>query len=318
MGSLDPPAKHAEVPEPMPQELAATVEYWLARYNRNTSEAARHLRDLAGKDPELCVDTLAKLHHSGNGMGAASFLARLLGDVGAVAARICNPTASIEDSVRLARTWAQYDPHFDVRFAKKLLEDDQMAEATRQRGLAVLEKLNSRGRLAPILIQFLRNPDSRIRSKAALMLGQTMPSPGIMDRLMGDGNARVRANFIEGLWNYSAIDFRPLFRMALRDPDHRVAGNALVGLYLLGETHDVGTPLEQMARHSEAPFRAAAAWVMGQTRDERFIGLLRDMAGDPYRVVRSSALRALGRISRLPPAAGPPGDVAVQIPPEVN
>jgi HEAT repeat protein len=224
----------------------------------------------------------------------------------------------MEDSVRLAGTLAQYDPHFDARFAKKLLEDDKMAEAARQRGLAVLEKLGCSERLAPILIQFLRDPDGRIRSKAALMLGQTMPSHGIMHRLMGDRNARVRANFIEGLWSQSAIDFRPLFRMALHDPDHRVVGNAMVGLYYLGETRYVNTELEQMARRFEAPYRAVAAWVMGQTGDERFIGLLRDMASDRYQVVRNNALRALGRISRLPPAAGPAGDVTVQIPPEVK
>jgi len=107
----------------------------------------------------------------------------------------------------------------------------------------------------------------------------------------------VRANFVEGLWNRTASDCRPLFRQALEDSHHRVVGNALVGLHRLGETGDIVRQVGKMARRPEAPFRAAAAWVMGQTGEERYTAVLRQLVRDPDALVRHSALRNLRRIN---------------------
>jgi HEAT repeat protein len=90
---------------------------------------------------------------------------------------------------------------------------------------------------------------------------------------------------------------RRLFRLALKDPNHRVAGNALVGLHRLGEDLDVIRHLGKMARRPEPLFRASAAWVMGQTGEERYIGVLRQMVRDPDSLVRLNALRSLRRIN---------------------
>ena len=287
----------AAIPTAVPEDVAEAVAYWLTRYSANPSWAARNIRELAARAPERVVETVLPLYQSGSWGEAASLLARLLSSVGATARKLCDPAASLEGSVCIAKALMQHEPGFDARFAKSLLDDDQMTEAARQRGLAVMEKLGSGGRLIPILIQFLRDPDSRIRSKAALLFGQIMPPRGIMDRLIGDTDARVRANFVEGLWNCSASDCRPLFRQALEDANHRVVGNALVGLHRLGETSDVVRRLGKIARHPEALFRAAAAWVMGQTGEERYSDVLRHMARDPDPLVRRSAFRSLRQIN---------------------
>ena len=176
-----------------------------------------------------------------------------------------------------------------------------------------MERLGGGDRLIPILIQFLRDRDSRIRSKAALMFGQIMPPRGIMDRLMGDTDPRVRANFVEGLWNCSASDCRPLFRQALEDPNHRVVANALIGLHGLGERGEVVRNLGKIARRPEALFRAVAAWVMGQTGEERYCDVLRHLARDPDPRVRRSAFRSLRQINPAlaageDPQPGPSGD----------
>jgi HEAT repeat protein len=172
-----------------------------------------------------------------------------------------------------------------------------MTEAARHRGMAVLEKLGRGGRLIPVLIQFLRHPDGRIRSKAALMLGQIMPTQGIMDRLMVDGDARVRANFVEGLWNCTTGDCCLLFRRALNDPNPRVIGNALLGLHYLGETRDVIHHVNEMARSQKTLRRATAAWVMGRMGLMHFTGVLRQMLQDPDSLVRRNAIRSLRRIN---------------------
>jgi len=304
---LDEPALVAEaaaIPNVVPEDVAEAVVHWLTHYNANPAWAARNIRELAAKAPERVVDTLLPLYEPGSWGEAAPLLARLLSTLETTAAKLCDPAASLEASVGIAKALMQHEPRFDARFARSLLDHTRIGEAARQRGLAIMEKLGSGGRLIPILIQFLRDPDSRIRSKAALMFGQIVPPRGIMDRLMGDTDARVRANFVEGLWSCSASSCRPLFRQALEDSNHRVVGNALVGLHRLGETREVMRHVAKMVRRPEALFRAAAAWVIGQTGEARYADVLRHMARDPDPRVWRSALRSLRQIQPASAAGG--------------
>jgi hypothetical protein len=302
-GNLQPPADAPSVADPkaaqsaVPEDVAEAVVYWVARYGANPSVAARHIRELAAQAPQRVVETVLPLCGAGRWGEAARFLAGLLSRHDETAAKLCDPAASLDASVRVADTLSQHEPGFAVRFARTLLTDDRMTEKARHQGMAVLEKLGSGGRLIPVLIQFLRDPDSRIRSKAALMLGQIMPTQGIMDRLMVDGDARVRANFVEGLWNCAASDCCPLFRRALRDPSPRVIGNALLGLHYLGENRDVIGYVSEMARSPKALHRATAAWVMGRTGQTLFTGVLRQMVQDPDSLVRRNAIHSLRRIN---------------------
>ena len=59
-----------------------------------------------------------------------------------------------------------------------------------------------------------------------------------------------------------------------------MVGNALVGLHRLGEIRDVIRHVGKMARRQEALFRATAAWVMGQTGDACYRGVLVHMTRD--------------------------------------
>jgi hypothetical protein len=292
------PSKFAHVPDTAPDDVPAAVIYWLGRYNRNTSEAVRNIRDLAAKAPELVVETVLPLQKTGGWGEASRFLASLLCSNGRMAAKLCDPAASLEESVSVAKALSQHEPRFDARFARSLLDDSQMTEAARERGLVVLEKLGNGGRLIPILIQFLRDPDHHIQAKAALMFGRIGSTSGIVDRLMRDKDARIRANFVEGLWNCTANEeCLRLFRRFLEDPHHRVVGNAVVGLHRLGEHSEVIKHLAKMTRRPEASFRASAAWVMGQTGEERYISVLRHLVRDPDPSVRHGALRSLRRIN---------------------
>ena len=288
----------AAVQHAVPEDVAEAVVYWLALYSRGPSEAARKINELAAKAPERVVETLLPLYQTGNRGGTARFLASLLSNEDRTVAKLCDPAASLDGSVCAAKALTQHEPNFYTRFAKGLLIDDRMTEAARQRGLTILKNLGSGAQLIPTMMQFLQDPDGRIRSKAALMFGKIISGRGIMERLVRDEDARVRANLVEGLWNCPAsVDCRPLFRHALEDPNHRVVANALVGLHRLGENREVVAHLIKMARHPEALFRAAVAWVMGQTGDKRYTGVLRQLVRDPDPLVRRNALRSLGRIN---------------------
>jgi HEAT repeat protein len=280
-----------DVPKPVPEAIA----YWLGFYSRSPAEAARNLRELAAKAPAATAEILLPMYAAGTCGEAMQLVGGLLGSNVRAVEKLCDPAAALEDSVVLAQTLAKHEPRFDVHFAKNLLVDEQATEEVLQRGLSILEQLGSCGRLTPILIQFLRSPNPRVRSRAALMMGRIVPTRNLIHRLMRDEDSRVRANFIEGLWS-SAKDHCDLFRRALRDSHQRVAGNALIGLHRAGQSRDVILHVAQMARRTEAPYRATAAWVMGQTGEERYATVLRYLMNDPEPSVRRNALISLRRI----------------------
>jgi hypothetical protein len=290
----------ADAPKPVPEAIA----YWLALYSRSSAEAGRKLRELAAAAPEVTAETLLPLYAAGACGEATPLVASLLGASARAAEQLCNPAASLEDSIALAHTLAKHEPHFDVHFAKNLLVGNQASEEALQRGLSILEKLGTCRRLTPILIQFLRSPNNRVRSRAALIMGRIAPTRNLLYRLMRDEDSRVRANFIEGLWS-SSSDHCELFRQALRDPHQRVIGNALIGLHRAGQSRDVILHVARIARSPDARLRATAAWVMGQTGEERYTTVLRHLLHDSDPAVRRNALISLRRIKLAQTA--PPG-----------
>lgn len=51
---------------------------------------------------------------------------------------------------------------------------------------------------------------------------------------LGESDPRVRANAIESLWGVDSPEARTLLSFATNDANNRVVGNALLGLYHLG------------------------------------------------------------------------------------
>src|SRR5205807_10315946 len=107
----------------------------------------------------------------------------------------------------------------------------------------------------------------------------------------------------EAMWGVDSAEAQMLLRYALTDSDHRAVGNALLGLYYLGDC-SVIPKIVKMAAHEAGLFRAAAAWVMGETGDPRFIKVLVRMLADLNTIVRKRAFAALGRIKAAAAIAG--------------
>ena len=106
------------------------------------------------------------------------------------------------------------------------------------------------------------------------------------------GDARVRANVIESAAPAVAEELQPLFRTAALDSNNRVAGNALVALYRMGEASAVAG-LYEMACRQDPAFRATAVWAMSETGDTRFLPLLGRMLKDSSENIKSAAFRAI-------------------------
>jgi len=112
---------------------------------------------------------------------------------------------------------------------------------------------------------------------------------------LGESDPRVRANAIESLWGVDSPEARTLLNFAANDANNRVVGNALLGLYHLGES-SVLADVVRLAGHESALFRSSAAWVMGEAGDPRFTEALRPMISDPDAKVRKRAFAALAQI----------------------
>ena len=141
----------------------------------------------------------------------------------------------------------------------------------------------------------MRHHEPALRSKAALVIGRRVQNLNWMEKHLQQVDPRVRANVIESLWRNDSPETTGIFRHYQRDPHNRVAGNALIGLYLR-EPEEAVQSIRAMAEHTDPKFRVTAAWVIGMTVNARFLHVIRSMMRDPDGKVRGAACRALFRI----------------------
>jgi HEAT repeat protein len=207
-----------------------------------------------------------------------------------------------EELTAIARQLSKVDPQFGVKLLKSVLPNadetstDPASVRTRLRLMEILESVSDGQRILPVMMRLLKDSDAKVRSKAALLAGRGNQSTRVAEECLSAGDARVRANAVESLWDADAAGVRALLWGVLADSDNRVVGNALLGLYRMGEISSIAAILK-MVGDSRDLFRATAAWVMGQTGDPRFqtsvTSLIRDTA-----VVRATAFRALRSLNQ--------------------
>ena len=268
-----------------------------ARFYREALEALQRFGKTADQVPalRLVVATLM-----GNGM-----LLRAL----------CDPSLSGDAARTAMRLAAQVDPNTYSTAARFAAESDGV-KASGLLGLlsdcAPPDALNSRC-LAPLL----EHSDPRVRSKAVIMVGRVNRNPVWAQKRMGDGDERVRGNAVESLWGADTPLTRQLLEQGARDPNNRVAGNALFGLYRLGETASIPSILE-MAQHAAPRSRATAAWVMGETEDPRFMTALTKLLRDSAPTVRGRALRSMKRVRAAGESAAAAGRLEILLLPRAR
>ena len=171
------------------------------------------------------------LQHVAGLPGAGNLLAELL----------MNPQAlSLETAVMLARKVAGFEPRLDVRLVRKAIADGEhgvgsITDTVALRMLRLVDAISDCALLGSCLIQFLRHPSEKVRSKAALMLGRLNWNPDRVEALLSSTDARLRANAIESLWGQRQANVRRILWQATEDRSGRVVVNALLGLYLAGD-----------------------------------------------------------------------------------
>jgi acylphosphatase len=187
----------------------------------------------------------------------------------------------------------------DVALARSLADsavgDGAIHVAEPARLMDILCEIADPGRIMPSLMRMMRHPNPYLRSKAVKMIGRGSKSTKWVMGRLSESDPRVRANAIESLWGVDTPEARTLLKFAASDANNRVAGNALLGLYHLGEA-SVLADVVNLAGHESPLFRASAAWVMGETGDPRFTESLRRLISEPDPTVRKRAFAALAQI----------------------
>lgn len=151
--------------------------------------------------------------------------------------------------------------------------------------------------LEPIskIVQLFRDPDPRVRSRAALLAGRYAAHRSFVEKRLNDHDARVRANAVESLWGLKHDFACETLARALWDSSHRVRANAGVGLHIAKDPN-AREVLARESKHAASAARKAAAWAMGRTGDSQFRAILDELERDPDEGVRRAAQRAIAAL----------------------
>jgi hypothetical protein len=286
------------IPAATAPELLSSL---LSDVDAESPAAARRVRQLLARSGGAAfAAAAARALESMPDTPARRFLLSLLEGNGLLLDCLADRRLETRRAVELARLAAACDSQTDVRLARQLAEaasSRRLDDGALLRLLEVLEALIETPRAALPLNPFLTHPNPRIRSKAALLIGRAARTGRWVGRQLASPDGRVRANAVEALWGGDPDVCAEVFRDAVRDPNCRVAGNAAVGQYLLGDPASVAL-LVTMFAHPSPEFRATAAWCMGRTGDPRFLGLLQSAVRESRDGVHQNVLRAISCIRR--------------------
>ena len=279
-----------------PAALAALVR----DFDRDAVANRKRIDEILQYHPEAFYMTTIEILKKDIDSRAAQYLLALLVSQNLLFQALCDPALDRARVVELVRRALRVDPMVDITVARQLADSSCATPGSAGMGMAerlmgILDEICDGRRILPSLMRMLRTDNPYLRSKAVLMIGRSGRSLNWIKRRLQENDTRVRANAIEATWGLDTPEARELLEWASRDSNNRVVGNALVGLYRLGENCPL-PELVKMAGHDSAASRSTAARVMGQTGDPRFSEVLGRMIADSHGDVRKNAFAAVGRI----------------------
>jgi len=201
-----------------------------------------------------------------------------------------------QEAIAAAAILAQVDMKFSGRLTEAA--DGAGASQSVMRAFEIVEGLRRHNVVVGWLRRMTAHPDAYVRSKAVSLMCEANSNPALVAKHLDSPDPRVRANAVEALWRVDNLVAKVTLERAARDAHHRVAVNALFGLYLVRTAGAVDRMIE-VAAHPSPQFRAAIAWAMGETRDAVFQEHLDRLTRDEVTAVRTAAEAALRKSAEL-------------------
>jgi hypothetical protein len=285
--------------------------------------SSQFLRRMATEEPELFTRNALKYFEPEVNQRAQRFLGGLMLRYTPILDRIVDPArGSREWALGLSLRLSRIDSSLDFKLAHRLPRrnaanpDTALKGASALRCLDILDNVSPARRLIPVLGHLIYDDDPAIAERTTLFVGRRIQNPEWAATQLSRSSVRVRANALESLWGLSSSAAICLFENSVNDISNRVAGNALVGLYLSGRKQMLDQ-LTAMATGEEVLFRSTAVWVMRKLCDPSFVPILTMLARDHEPQVRSAALRSLieirRAISNVVPACKPEEPTSTQV-----
>jgi HEAT repeat protein len=171
----------------------------------------------------------------------------------------------------------------------------------RIKALQIIQELGVAESLAQTLIQVCTDANPRIRSKAVIVLGEVpaVPSGVLVERLLNDPDARVRANAVEVLEQRGDPQFVPVLAQRALGAAGRERANAIKAMHRM-RVGTAGTQLLQMLRDERPDHRISALWALRQIGWWQLINEVGQLAKSDGNVrVRRYALGVLKTVAEL-------------------
>lgn len=248
---------------------------------------------------EFIAEAIALIRAGKSGQGHRFILTHLTETGAFLEILVDRKLMAHDEAIELMRVSMRLEPQFDVRLMRWLVDSTHKDFVTKlgpqsEALLDILTQSLPGNRMLPAAIQLLRSSGAHVRPRAALVVAQRNQR---VDLALADLDSRVRANTIEALWGQRSPSARRTLISALEDSSNRVVGNAILGLFKIGDLSIVPRLLE-MARHPSPLFRATAAWVIGKTEDPAFLPRLEELSKDAEEIVVKAARDALAVLEK--------------------
>jgi HEAT repeat protein len=196
---------------------------------------------------------------------------------------LCHPSFFTRDeAVRIAKELSRIDPRMDARLLEMAISSADDTEFTATiRMLDILSETSDVLGIMGKLAQLSRHGNRRVRSKAILLMGRRNKSHKWVSGILAESDPRTRANALESLWGVDTEGARAVLREALGDGNNRAVGNAVAGLYRLGDPTSIGF-MRRLLVHADALFQSTGLWAIEQSKDIRFIPVLEHFPSEAH------------------------------------
>ena len=290
-------------------EIAAFIQ----SYSDEDFSRKQNLQQMVVCDPRSFVPAAVQVLGATAVCPGWRYVAQILPKDRTLVEALDTPLVSLGQATDIARLMgltleAALETELSLLVRSGLIDDERVL-----RLLAIVEAAGAERRCLPYQNELLHpatNPS--VRSKAAKLLTIASRRATLAAKLLLDPDPRVQASAVEALWTFDEEEATPIMIAASRAKNHRVVGNAAIGLYRLNNLVSLRI-IWGMVRHPDPQTRIAGVWVMGETGDPRFLLYLEELSRDGNGVPKPVSLRALRRIREKQSEIVTKGDIQIRI-----
>lgn len=188
----------------------------------------------------------------------------------------------------------------------------------RLKAMQITQELGLGELMRPAVTQLCSDPNAKLRSKAIVVLGELdgVPSEILLERVLNDSDARVRANAIEVLETTQKGQYLPLLAQRARAPgsNHRERANAIKALHRM-KVKNANLALAVMLRDQRAEHRISALWALKAIGWWQLLSEVGRLAKEDENLrVRRYALTVLRAVADIMRGVAPAAAAAVPAP----